>query len=77
MKKRLLARYSTRLLQRMRLSESDTKCRKHCEVDFTNYLELINHYEDNGLQMHLETRNFKCPVKECPMNIIGFDKEQI
>lgn len=74
MKKRLLARYSTRLLQRMRLSESDTKCRKHCEVDFTNYLELINHYEDNGLQMHLETRNFKCPVKECPMNIIGFDK---
>ncbi|EMG45648.1 hypothetical protein G210_4158, partial [Candida maltosa Xu316] len=74
MKKRLLAKYSPRLLQRMRLSESDTKCRKHCHENFRSYSQLIDHYESNGLECYLQSRSFICPVKECPMNIIGFDK---
>ena len=58
----------------MRLAESDMKCRKHCNTRFGNYLELIDHFEGHGLQRYLLSRTFICPVKECPMNMIGFDK---
>ena len=74
MKKRLLSRFSSRLIQKLRLAESDMKCRKHCNTRFGNYLELIDHFEGHGLQRYLLSRTFICPVKECPMNMIGFDK---
>ncbi|AOW26381.1 zinc finger protein RME1 [Candida albicans L26] len=74
MKKRLLSRFSSRLIQKLRLAESDMKCRKHCNTRFGNYLELIDHFEGHGLQRYLSSRTFICPVKECPMNMIGFDK---
>ncbi|CAX44986.1 conserved hypothetical protein [Candida dubliniensis CD36] len=74
MKRKLLSRFSSRLIQKLRLAESDMKCRKHCNTRFGNYLELIDHFEGHGLQRYLSSRTFICPVKECPMNMIGFDK---
>ena len=63
MKKRLLSRFSSRLIQKLRLAESDMKCRKHCNTRFGNYLELIDHFEGHGLQRYLLSRTLFVQLK--------------
>ncbi|KAG7665300.1 RME1 [[Candida] subhashii] len=73
-KPELFAKYTEEQVSKVKLAETDTKCRAHCNATFSNYLQLIDHFEEFKLST-FEFRGFKCPVRECPMNMIGFDKK--
>lgn len=44
----------------------------HCDEEFKSYLELSSHIDTYKL-----IRIHKCPVLECPYNLIGFDKKAL
>ncbi|EGW35278.1 uncharacterized protein SPAPADRAFT_58496 [Spathaspora passalidarum NRRL Y-27907] len=73
-KPELLSKFSEEQIRSIKLAETDAKCRNHCNASFANYMQLIDHFEEFKLSS-FEFRGFKCPVHECPMSIIGYDKK--
>ncbi|KAK6462375.1 hypothetical protein DFJ63DRAFT_153613 [Scheffersomyces coipomensis] len=70
--------FSQEQIRDIKLIEPRLKCFKnHCHTQFTNYNDFINHcyFENNNNLNFVEFRNFKCPVHECPMNLIGYEKK--
>ncbi|KAK6201409.1 uncharacterized protein RJT21DRAFT_114029 [Scheffersomyces amazonensis] len=69
--------YSERKIKEIKLIEPHLKCFKnHCNIKFNNYFDYINHcYFENNKLNFVEFRSFRCPVRECPMNLIGYEKK--
>ena len=68
----LQSQYSTKLTESLRLCASDIQCNGHCTRLFNNYIEMVDHYHENNI-MHfiLKERHYRCPVKECPLHLVG------
>ncbi|RLV96236.1 hypothetical protein JA1_000443 [Spathaspora sp. JA1] len=73
-KPELLSKFTEEKIRQIKLAETDAKCRNHCNSGFANYMQLIDHLEEFKLSS-FEYRGFKCPVHECPMSEIGYDKK--
>ncbi|CAI5757353.1 unnamed protein product [Candida verbasci] len=74
LKKNLLKRYTKNTITQIKLCDSDLYC-DHCSIKFNDYLDLINHCNEFQLMNLLDKRWNKCPVKECPLHLIGSRKK--
>ncbi|EAZ63389.2 zf-C2H2 Zinc finger, C2H2 type [Scheffersomyces stipitis CBS 6054] len=73
-KEQLLRRFSASTIREIKLTESDLFCKNHCNSKFPNYLAMIDHFDKHRLNL-VDYRSFKCPVAECPMHILGYEKK--
>ncbi|CAK9440276.1 uncharacterized protein LODBEIA_P43760 [Lodderomyces beijingensis] len=67
----VLSRYSVKLIESIKLCSADAQCEKHCSKIFQSYLDMIAHYQENKLMSSVFDRNYRCPVHECPLHVIG------
>lgn len=72
MKKRIYGRFSTSEIAEVKMLEAEL-C-SHCSTKFKDFGELIDHYEKESLFLK-NPRTYLCPVSQCPMNLIGYDKK--
>lgn len=66
----LKTRFAKAHIESIPIEKIDSYCIE-CKLEITNYWEFAEHSQ---LHKCKQERTFYCPVKECPMNVLGFSQ---
>ncbi|ODV81370.1 uncharacterized protein CANTADRAFT_19012 [Suhomyces tanzawaensis NRRL Y-17324] len=76
MKDRLLEKFSRDEVLSIKYGKVEMECGQHCSAVFQDFIELAEHYDEHKIIRYCP-RSFICPIDDCPMNILGYNKKAL